>query len=207
MFPEGGIWETGEKTAKRGVAWLSYHAQAPILPIGFGGLEGAMNAALTLNRPPLSMHVGEIIPPVTVPKGTSRKTALYDAAQRVMDAINDLIPEQYKSKDTQVTNESFTLQLTARDTLGNNIPIPPQLSITHAEALCKMWYRPAILRIFENDLGLNVTALRILEDKPSPLAISQAVERIQDYLNNKNPAFFTYRFGNSEGSAMEEGLS
>lgn len=29
-----------------GVAWLSYHGQAPVLPVGFGGTSGAMGKAL-----------------------------------------------------------------------------------------------------------------------------------------------------------------
>jgi 1-acyl-sn-glycerol-3-phosphate acyltransferase len=58
-FAEGGIWDPGTKPTKRGVAWLSHRAQAPILPVGFGSLEGALNAASRLQRPKVSMHVGE----------------------------------------------------------------------------------------------------------------------------------------------------
>jgi 1-acyl-sn-glycerol-3-phosphate acyltransferase len=206
MFPEGGIWETGEKPAKRGVAWLSYRAQAPVLPIGFGGLEGAMNAALSLKRPHLTMHVGKLMPPVTVPQGVSRKTALYDAAQIIMQAVNNLIPDQYKGKDTHITHESFNLQIDIFNQQGKSVAVPRQLSITEANALCKMWYRPAVLRIFENDIGLDVSVLRNLESRPDPGSIAQAITLIQGYSLNKNPAFFTYRFGNSEGMAMEKGL-
>ena len=59
LFPEGGIWDPGTKPTKRGVARLSHRAQAPILPVGFGSLEGALNAASRLQRPKVSMNVGE----------------------------------------------------------------------------------------------------------------------------------------------------
>jgi len=63
LFPEGGIWYPGAKEAKRGVAWLSHRADAPILPIGFGGLEGALDAIFKLKRPELVMNDGTLIPP------------------------------------------------------------------------------------------------------------------------------------------------
>jgi|SRR5690349_8591092 len=51
IFPEGGIWESTAKKSKTGVSWLSYQAGAPILPIGFGGIDGALGAAFKLKRP------------------------------------------------------------------------------------------------------------------------------------------------------------
>jgi 1-acyl-sn-glycerol-3-phosphate acyltransferase len=206
MFPEGGIWDAGEKPAKRGVAWLSYHSQAPILPIGFGGLEGAMNAALRLKRPCLSMNVGQVLPPVNIPSGVSRKDGMHAAAQQVMQAVNALIPVPYKSTAEHMIDETFNLQIEAAGSQGQAVRIPPILAITHSDALCKMWYRPAILRIFQNDLHLDVSALQHLEARPSPAAILQALGRIQDYLRRDNPAFFTYRFGMQQGRAIESGL-
>ncbi len=205
MFPEGGIWDTGEKPAKSGVAWLSYHARAPILPIGFGGLEGALNAAMKLKRPALSMHVGPQIPAVTVPPGMSRKLALQNAAQHVMDEVNALIPEQYQGKTRDITDETFKLHLRVFAGEGQEIVVPPGLTITQTTALCKMWYRPAILRIFEKDIGLDVRALQLIVDQPRAADIAQAISLIQGYLHS-NPGFFTYRFGFDEGRAMEKGL-
>jgi 1-acyl-sn-glycerol-3-phosphate acyltransferase len=205
MFPEGGIWDTREKPAKSGVAWLSYHGHAPIVPIGFGGLEGAMNAALRFKRPHLTMNVGELLPAVAIPLGVARKVALHAAAQQVMQAVIALIPDQYKNTAAQITHETFLLHLTASDTQGSSIPIPSEYTIIHADALCKMWSRPAILRIFTQDIHLDVNALQHLETKPSPANILHAIDLIQGYLHT-NPGFFTYRFGIAEGIAMETGL-
>ncbi len=53
IFPEGGIWTSSMKQARTGVAWLSYHAGVPVLPVGFGGMRGAINAIVHLKRPRL----------------------------------------------------------------------------------------------------------------------------------------------------------
>lgn len=206
MFPEGGIWDTGEKPAKRGVAWLSYRSNSPILPIGFGGLEGALHDALRLKHPKLSMHIGEVIPPVIIPSGKNRKDVLRKAANYVMDSVNALIPQEYKAHTSHLTYESFNLHIEVTGQGGVTQVIPPEHRIPHRDALCKMWYRPAILRIFQKDLHLDVSALQHIEEHPKPNSIVQAIRRIQQYLKY-NPAFFTYRFGIDEGTAMTSGLN
>jgi 1-acyl-sn-glycerol-3-phosphate acyltransferase len=67
IFPEGGIWDPARMEAQLGVALISQRANAPVLPIGFGGMRGALVNALKLKRPRLEMRVGELIPPATTP--------------------------------------------------------------------------------------------------------------------------------------------
>ncbi|MCB9455632.1 MAG: 1-acyl-sn-glycerol-3-phosphate acyltransferase [Anaerolineaceae bacterium] len=64
MFPEGGIWEAAFKRARTGVSWLSSQANAPIIPIGFGGIDGALGATMKLRRPRMLMNIGHVIPPI-----------------------------------------------------------------------------------------------------------------------------------------------
>jgi 1-acyl-sn-glycerol-3-phosphate acyltransferase len=60
--------------AQTGVAWLSSQSQAPVVPVGFGGMRGAIAAMLRLQRPHLSMTIGEAIPPIEIEQKTiSRK--------------------------------------------------------------------------------------------------------------------------------------
>lgn len=204
VFPEGGIWEPGAKPAKRGVAWLSYRAQAPILPIGFGGLEGALNALFRLGRPRLIMNVGEVMPPVTLPAGVPRKQALRQAAARVMRAVEALIPPADRAQHPPIQDERFELRRQVRAADGTEVAVPAALTLRHPDALCKLFHRPAILRIFDHDLGLPVGALRELQDDAA--ALTAALGHILRYLDEENPAFFTYRFGTEEGLAMEAGL-
>ena len=205
MFPEGGIWEPGTKPAKRGVAWLSQKAHAPILPIGFGGLEGALDAIFRLQRPRLAMNVGQVIPAVTYKPGISRRDCLREAAQEVMDEITCLIPRQDREQHPTVLTEHFELQVDLRTAQGQRAPLP-EPGIPHATALCKMLYRPALVHIYAKDLNLPVQALQHPDTVREPQQIVQAVEPILAYLDQRNPAFLTYRFGATEGNAMEAGL-
>jgi len=205
VFPEGGIWDPGTKPAKRGVAWLSQRAQAPILPIGFGGLEGAINAIFRLQRPHLSMNVGQVIPAVTFRSGVSRKDSLHEAAQKVMDEIMRLVPEQEKDHHPTAMDERFELGIELQTEQGQSVPLP-EPGIPHAAALCKMIYRPAIVRVYAKDLNMPVQALQHPGTVREPQQVVQAVEPILAYLDQRNPAFLTYRFGANEGVAMEAGL-
>lgn len=201
LFPEGGIWDPGAQPAKRGVAWLSHRARAPILPIGFGGLEGALKAALRLKRPTLSMNVGQLIPPVTVPPDRPRKQALQEAAADVMRAVYDLIPGSARPCPSTPDRERFELRIVVQSTEG-----PVREDLPHGSAVCRMFYRPAILRIFARDLNVDVEALQQITETHDPARIAAATARILHYVRHDNPGFFTYRFGNQDGKAIEAGL-
>jgi 1-acyl-sn-glycerol-3-phosphate acyltransferase len=206
VFPEGGIWDTGDKPAKRGVTWLSHRANVPILPIGFGGVEGALNKLFRLQRPKLWMNVGTLMPPVALAPGKPRKACLQQAAAQVMQAANDLIPEEGRVPHPQMRDERFELCIRMQDTDGTLMTYPPDLEIAHADALVKMFYRPAILRIFKKDLRLPVEALQQLDTEHDPAKIACAIRLMLDYVEQQNPGFFPYRFGHAEGMAMEAGL-
>ncbi len=206
LFPEGGIWDPGAMEAKRGVAWLSYHAGAPILPIGFGSPDGALRDTLRLRRPPLSMTVGKLMPPVDLPKGSPRHEGLQRAAGEILSAVDHLIPEPFRQQRLAIVDERFGLGLTVKDAAGQLVIIPPSLTIAHSDELCKVFYRPAILRIFAKDLHMPVAALQHLDQDPSPEALVSALTPILQYITDQNPGFFPYRFGTAGGIAMEAGL-
>ena len=108
IFPEGGIWSTKKKQARTGVAWLSFHGKAPVIPMGFGGMRGALQAAFTFRRPTLVMNIGRMLPPVAGSReGMSRKEALEVAANEIMTAVEVLIPPEEKRDWNQIQNEQF----------------------------------------------------------------------------------------------------
>jgi 1-acyl-sn-glycerol-3-phosphate acyltransferase len=205
LFPEGGIWDPGAKPAKRGVAWLSHRAQVPILPIGFGGIEGALRAALRLKRPALSMNVGQPITPVTIPSGYPRKAALQEAAAHIMRGVYSLIPGSDRPRSSSPYREHFELRIemqSGKDPGGGLVG----KELPHGSAVCKMLYQPAILRIFARDLSIDVEALQQVVATHDPGRIAAATARILHYVRRENPSFFTYRFGTREGKAIEAGL-
>lgn len=205
LFPEGGIWDTGPRQAKRGVAWLSQQAQAPVLPIGFGGVKGALDEIFRLKRPRLSMNVGELIPPVQCPRGNGRKACLQAAATEILDAIMALVPEDERPDQVEALHERFEFEVAVQDGQGGEVAVPEHLALAHSTAVCKFLYRPALLNIFYKDVHLPVEALKDLDEVRDPGAIAGALSAVLGYLD-ENPFFFTYRFGREEGGAMEAGI-
>jgi 1-acyl-sn-glycerol-3-phosphate acyltransferase len=204
IFPEGGIWETTLKQGRTGVAWLSYKANVPILPMGFGGIEGALTAALTFKRPRLTMNIGTLIPPITV-DGKSRKQALEDGARLVMERIDALIPEEDKLHRQHIYDERFDFTLEICD--SNSTPVNLDgLRISQPEALGQFFYRPVLLNTLERNLKLPVLPLQNLDSERSPNAIEEAAQTILDYLV-KNPYFLSYRFGYEAAGAMQTSLT
>jgi 1-acyl-sn-glycerol-3-phosphate acyltransferase len=206
LFPEGGIWQKGEKKPQKGVAWLSYRGNAPVLPIGFSDTRGMLNEALKLRRPTIKMNIGEPLPAAEHTGDISRKVFFETYAARVMDAVNELVPPEDLVQMPKITDESFTLELAMSDGKGQKQDIPEELNIQHARELAKFLHRPAILKIFRRNLDMDIQALESLHTRPGSLQVSQAIAPILAYLKNENPYMLTYRFGPREGKAMQKGL-
>jgi 1-acyl-sn-glycerol-3-phosphate acyltransferase len=206
VFPEGGIWEPTIRKAQTGVSWLSYHAQAPVLPIGFSSMQGALSEAFAFKFPKLTMNIGEPISPVQISPGTPRKKQLQDAAQRIMDAVYDLIPEEDRQPVEQIIDENFEFLVTVKNGVGVEQPIPNQFKVRHGYYFVKFLHRPTLFNNLRDNLKLPVQTLKEFSRNPNNIEIIDAIQPILDYLENDNPYYFTYRYGQKEGSRMEEGI-
>ena len=206
IFPEGGIWELSMKKGRTGVAWLSYQANAPILPIGFGGVDGALAGIAKLKRPRLVMNIGHAIPPVRADvEGKSRKESLQDAATVVMRQIESLIPEEDKRRWNRIRDERFELHISVQAADGKAVELPQELTITHPDMVSKFFHRPLLLDVFARNLRLPVQALQHLDTEHDPRRLADATQVVLNYLET-NPHFLSYRFGYDEGSDMKTGL-
>jgi 1-acyl-sn-glycerol-3-phosphate acyltransferase len=208
LFPEGGIWETSLRQARQGVAWLSNKAQAPVVPIGFGGIEGALAQIAKLRRPRLTMNIGRPIPPVRVDvPGKSRKELLQEGADYIMERIAELIPEDERRVRTQpYIGETFDFRMELSTVGGVHIPLPADLDITDKHGLSKLFHRPVMMDVFNRNLKLPVKPLIRLRRAHPPADIAASTRVILDWLSD-NPYFFHYRFGQDEGEAMMRGLN
>jgi 1-acyl-sn-glycerol-3-phosphate acyltransferase len=205
IFPEGGLWEPNIRQAQTGVAWLSYHANAPILPIGFGTMLGAINDLFSFKRPTLKMNVGDLIPPIQIHPGKPRKIQFQEASEKIVDAIYDLVPKDEKTLDTFVYDESFDLQVEVYND-GNPIAIPEELTIKNGSALSKILHRTVLFNSLRDEVNLPIQPLKYLPDQPPIDKIITATTAILNYLDNDNPYYFTYRYKQKEGSAMDESI-
>lgn len=205
MFPEGGIWETNLRDARTGVAWLSHMAQAPIAPIGFVGIEGAVTAIAHLKRPRIQMNIGKLIPPINLNgQGVNRKQALVNGANMIMSRIKELVPDDHH-RSRPVIDETFDFQVVIRTPAGVEFPAPPDADIVQKQALSKIFHRPVMLDVFSRNLKIWVRPLLEVQKFHPPADVARAVQNMLDYLET-NPYFFHYRFGHEQGDCMVEGL-
>jgi 1-acyl-sn-glycerol-3-phosphate acyltransferase len=206
VFPEGGIWRTGHKRPQKGVAWLSYRSGAPVLPMGFGGMRGALRAMFRLQRPRLSVDVGPAMPAVHLETGKSRREALTKASQQVLDAIVNLLPVADRPSSCDVAEETFALEVALRDAQGAPVDVPDRLQIRRGYALSRLLHTSALTVVFRDRLHLPVEPFIDPGEGRGAGAIARAAKAVLEYLENDNPYFLTYRFGISEGMAMQDGL-
>jgi 1-acyl-sn-glycerol-3-phosphate acyltransferase len=205
IFPEGGIWEGGGQ-ARAGVAWLSSKANAPVVPIGFGGMAGAIGAMATLKRPRLVMNIGAPLPPVREDApGKSRKQALADGANAIMAQVEALIPAEEKARHRAIADEHFSLDIQITTLDGSAQILPPEFAVEHPHALAKLFHRPVVFNTLARNLKLPIDALLRIDQEHDPRAIVQAASAALTYLD-ANPQFLNYRFGADEGTAMTAAL-
>lgn len=205
IFPEGGIWDPAQMQAQIGVAWLSYRSQAPIIPIGFGGIRNGLQEALAFKHPRLVMNVGEIIPPVTISdKGLTMKANLEASANKVLSAITSLVPEDEFEKMINHVDDTYELEVWVHS-LDGVIPLPEGLAVDHGSAYARLLFNPTLMDVFVRNLKLPIKPIKFVFRQLDLVPLLAAWQSILDYLQT-NPGFFTYRFGMEEGLAVRQGL-
>jgi len=207
IFPEGGIWDAGQMQAQIGAAWLSYRSQAPILPIGFGGVRDGLQKALKLQRPKLIMNVGEVIPPITLADDAdSLKTSLSQSANQLLERINALVPPEDLQALHWKEDQHYALMVEVYpDGIDTSPPLPEHLQITHGEAYAHFLFNPTLIDVLVRHLNLPLSPLMTIEQEMDLDPVITAWDAILNYLK-VNPGFFTYRFGIDEGLAVEKAL-
>jgi len=207
LFPEGGLWDVGKQRAMPGISWLSYRSGAPILPVGFNDTSGAMGAGLKFKRPYLKMYVGEVLEPASVPDGSAKEVYFKDHAAKVMEKVYQLVPLEDAPPKEDISEESFDLEISLKDSAGNQVDLPTALQTGHSSELGRFFLLPHLLEdVFLYDLKLPVLPLKNLNTDPPIESLIEAIKSILLYLENENPYLLTYRFGVRTGLGMHKGL-
>lgn len=204
VFPEGGIWNPSQMSAQTGIALLSYKAKAPILPIGFGGMRGALGQVLRLKRPRILMNVGKLMESVTLMNGEVIKEGLQRAAAQTLNAIAQLLPGEEFHAHQAKREIKYLLRIevsSGEDDLDQQVTS----LVAHGSALARLLYTPVLLDTLLRNLKLPIRPLNQLSPVPDLAAFQQALRAVLNYLQ-VNPGFFTYRFGIDEGLAVQEAL-
>ena len=205
IFPEGGTWDPAQMQAQIGVAWLSYKSQAPILPVGFGGVKGALKDILAFKHPKLIMNVGEVIPPVKLEDPSlSMKDNLQIAANKIMGEITNLIPENDLLQFKKRVDEIYELEIDVFP-FPEEKGVPEAYQVTHGAAYAHFLFNPTMMDVLYRNLHLPIRPLKEIYHRNDLKPILEAWYAILEYLN-KNPGYFTYRFGVEEGLEVKEAL-
>ena len=99
LAPEGGrTHHIGMRRALPGVAYIVDKTGVPVIPVGIiGTTDDFMNRALHLKRPRLEMRIGKPLILLQVEgKGAMRHEALQANADKIMQAIAELMPPEYR---------------------------------------------------------------------------------------------------------------
>ncbi len=208
IFPEGGIWQPAAMQAHTGVSYLSSQGSAPVLPIGFGGMRGALAAMLHFKRPKMTMTVGEVLPPVEVKRpDLSRKEALVQGANDILERIRALVPVEERQRATPLQVERYELNLQVINQQGQSVSPPQAVAIVQAAPLAKFLCQPVLLDVFVRNLHMpQVRALQFPHPAHPAVKVEQAAQAILGYLD-VNTGFLTYRFGMEEGIDMRAGIA
>jgi len=207
IFPQGGIWDPSISQVRIGAALLSQMGKAPVVPIGFGGVNGALRQIMRFKRPRLVMNVGEAMafPASEVDAGRTRES-LEAFAGELIRRILALLPVEERPDVDQRADESFDVQVSFLNSDGEETaPLEEQLNATDRAALGRFLHYPVLLDALGRNLKLPVGPLQRLESAVIPEDLQRACSSILDYLT-QNPGFFTYRFGVQIGLEIEAAL-
>ncbi|MEX2443226.1 MAG: lysophospholipid acyltransferase family protein [Alkalispirochaeta sp.] len=205
IFPEGGIWKSGRKTAHRGVAWLSFVSHAPIIPVGFGGVYRAVERALRLEKPRLETWVGEPIYPPPLHPDVPRRLHMERHAEHILDRIEALVPDWDHADHQEPLFEEFRLELWVTD--GAGASVDRSTDIDQSERLAQFFHLPVLVDVLYSNLNRKgVRPFRNFRRAHEVSDVHRAISIILGYILRTNPAFLTYRLGDDAADKVVRGL-
>jgi 1-acyl-sn-glycerol-3-phosphate acyltransferase len=207
IFPEGGVWDRRIGDARLGVAYVSQQTQAPILPMGFGGLIGAIYKITHFQRPILNVNIGKLLPPVpTSDNYRERKALAKEASDRIMESIYALVPASDEISQLADRHEDYEFVVTLTDASGKIVTPPPELTVPYGSDLSYFFHRPVMIGVVIDNMQRPADALRNFGTEHDPAKIASAtVEALKVYAGEK-PAFLSYRLGNQRAAHVVEAL-
>ena len=207
IFPEGGVWDRRIGDARLGVAYVSQQTQVPILPIGFGGLIGAIGKITHLQRPELFVNIGTVMPAVpTSDNYRERKALAQTASNQIMEAIYALVPANDEISQLADRRESYDLTVTLTDAHGQSVVAPADLAVPYGDDLSYFFYRPVLISVVIDNMQRPAEALRQFGTVRDPARIAAAAAEALKVFAVEKPAFLSYRLGNQRGAHVIEGL-
>jgi 1-acyl-sn-glycerol-3-phosphate acyltransferase len=200
IFPEGGIWEKSLKEPKIGLSWISFKSKAPIVPIGFTGMNGALKNALQLGRPKVVVKIGNVLTSDLIfPDNLPLKQTMQIGADKIMEKISDLLPSEELNDPMQNNQIDLNYFFVLDDGVEEKFEFVDQKFVS------KLIEHPVIMDVFARNLKLPVKALLKRDKTVDKNDLIIGINSIIEYLKT-NPGFLNYRFGIDTGLSMQNGL-
>ncbi|MBX3084726.1 MAG: 1-acyl-sn-glycerol-3-phosphate acyltransferase [Anaerolineae bacterium] len=201
LFPEGGTWEKPITDAKAGATYLSMMTTAPILPIGLGGTYQSWSQVVRLQRPHLSVNVGELIPAVSQPeKRAQRDQVQIDATMLMMQRIYDLLPPADQARYDTLAHTVYGLQVeTLRGKTPELLPLPD------GEVLGEILQKPNLMAPFIQVAKLTLSSL-LTRSYQSPTMVAQAARSLLESLHGDFAGYMEYRLGETKSQRLYASL-
>ena len=207
IFPEGGVWDRRIGDARLGVAYVSQQTQAPILPIGFGGLIGAIQKITHLQRPILNVNIGKVLPPVpTADNYRERKALAQKASNEIMEAIYALVPASDEVSQYAERQEAYDFVVTLTDASGKVVTPPAEMVVPYGADLSYFFHRPVLISVVIDNMQRPAEPLRHFATEHDPVKIAAATAEALKVFVQEKPAFLGYRLGNQRAAHVVEAL-
>lgn len=201
IFPEGGIWEKNLKEPKLGASWIAYKSKTPVLPIGFIGLNGAMQKALSFKKPKVTVNIGELVQfEELFPDDQPLRIAMNQGATKIMEKISDLLPSQEINNPNQHKNSDLLYRYV--DSEGKE----KEINFSCQEDLSKLIEHPVMMDVLKRNLKLPVQSLMLRNQSIQGAQLVTGLNAIEAYLES-NPGFLSYRFGIDQSIKMKAGVA
>lgn len=95
IFPEAGNWATVLRPARPGAAFIAVRTGAPILPMGFAGLNDMFPSLRKGRRARVTLRIGKPFGPFhATGRGRKHRQQLEEIGHKIMRRIADLIPPE-----------------------------------------------------------------------------------------------------------------
>lgn len=200
IFPEGGIWEKNLKEPKIGTSWIAFKSKVPIVPIGFIGMNGAMQKALSFKRPKVCVKVGKLLTYEEIfSSEQSIKQLMKQSAIRIMEEISSLLPPEEIINPDQYIAKDLVIFLVDEN------KVETKINFANLKEFSLMIEHQVIMDVFKRNLKLPVGSLTLRNQPTAIHDIEVGLLAIQNYVHT-NPGFLSYRFGIDQSLQMISGI-
>ncbi len=200
LFPEGGTWEKQISDVKPGVAYLSSLHQVPIVPISFGGTYRVWDKIVRLQRPKITIHFGEPLPPVVVADRKTRGETLHRASMALMTRIYESLPPADQARYDLAPRQVFHGRVLATngEVAGDD---------TDFSVLAELVSKPNLVSPLHHNAKLPLRPLLEHERDHAAADFVIAADRLQHAFSGEYAGYLDYRLGEAKAKAVHGELA